>query len=284
MKFFGWQSEEVKAFLNFVFENKVLPLSAIFKKWSKQSSRDSFSVRNWFYKVRKEFFRNKNVFESLGLEKSFLTKVFKEKHFSPENEKFVLYEILKSNSGSVRSACIGLANGDKSLMSRYQNKYQNVIKNKKEEVLKIMKDLNSKGIEIRNPYKNDNIVKMERKKEFLSDADIKSLFMGLVRLVKKSAEKEVGDSLKREAEFANSTLQKALVDLRRNKLLVEELRAQNKKLKEEFVVIQNSLAQSQAQKLSYMREVENLVASEKMQDLKNFVKELSKNIKSVESN
>ena len=53
-----------------------------------------------------------------------------------------------------------------------------------------------------NMEKNkDNVIEFHKKDE-LSESEINSLFLGLVRLIKKSAEKSIEKTLKRECAFA----------------------------------------------------------------------------------
>lgn len=274
-KVLGWDLESAKSLVRFVLQNKNLPKSTIFNKFARSYSRQVFSVRNYFYKLCKMLKKDKNISKMLQLKPAEVKQILGSTHFSLALKQKLLRAVLKTEGQkSVRSACLKLAGGDMELMVRYQNKYRNLIKNNKEEVLKIMDELKNKNIEIRNPFES-NIVQMPKVQKTLSDADIKTLFMGLVKLIKKTAEQEVSDSLKKEAEFASNALQTTLVKLRRKELLLEELKAQNKKLKEDFCVIQNNLAKSQSQNLTTILEVQNLVNSDKMSDLKKYLQTLS---------
>ena len=268
-KFLGWECEEIKSLLSFILERHDISRMEIFKKWAKENCRDMFSVRNFFYKLKNKSL-NKTSF--LGFNKTELNKIFC-LDFGKVSSKKLLQNILPVSQKSVRAVCLGLAKNNLKLMTCYQNKYRNLLKNNKKEVLETMKELEKNGIKTRNPY--NNIIQMKSKSTKLTEGDIKNLFMGLVRLIKRNAEEEVLLSLKQEAEFANTTLQNALVDLRRNKLLVEELKDENKKLKQEFLLVKNNLAKSEAQNLSNMMEVQNLAYSERMTELKKFLSSLN---------
>jgi len=212
-----------------------------------------------------------------------MEKIFNMKHFNSQNIRDLLCAILPmENQKSVRGACLRLAKGDNALMVRYQNKYRNILKNNKKEVLEVMQDLRNKGVVSRNPYREEGkIISMPSRQKEITDTDMKALFMGLVNLIKRNAEREVSQEIAKEMQFSNDTLQMTLIDLRRKQLLVQELQEQNKKLKQNLTVVQNNLAVSQSQNLSNMLQVQNLVDSRKMKDLKEFIQKL--HLKQTES-
>lgn len=83
----------------------------------------------------------------------------------------------------------------------------------------------------------DNVIEFCKKDE-LSESEINSLFLGLVRLIRKSAEKSIEKNLKRECAFATkmaNLLQSKLKESEKEKALLEKsnqnLIAENQKLK-----------------------------------------------------
>ena len=65
---------------------------------------------------------------------------------------------------------------------------------------------------------------MPAKKSLLSDTEINSLFFGLVKLVKKSAEESAQMTLNRELKLANDTLRATIKKLAEAEREVENLR------------------------------------------------------------
>lgn len=79
----------------------------------------------------------------------------------------------------------------------------------------------------KNPQAQKNcakILKMPAKKSLLSDTEINSLFFGLVKLVKKSAEESAQMTLNRELKLANDTLRATIKKLAEAEREVENLR------------------------------------------------------------
>ena len=73
---------------------------------------------------------------------------------------------------------------------------------------------------------------MPKKKTALSDSEINSLFLGLVKLVKKAAEESAEASSLQEAKSANKSLREAIVALAEKEREVEILR-------QKFEVVKN---------------------------------------------
>lgn len=66
--------------------------------------------------------------------------------------------------------------------------------------------------------------------KILSEKEIVSLFLGLVRLVKRTAVAEVSSELKSECEFATSTLDKTLKAIKEKDKQIERLTVENRRL------------------------------------------------------
>lgn len=221
-----WNDEEVKALFRGVEECKFAkePLRLAFAAHADKYSRKQNSVRNYYYKevenLKKDVLRCKKL--EISLEKH--QKTYFE-HFSDEQEKSLLQEIDKliKSGMSVRTACKNLSGGDLTLMTRLQNKYQNLRKRKA----------------------GDNVIVFKQRQKLLTESEINSLFMGLVKLIKKTAIEEFTEKTRLEKESASYLLKKAFIDLDRKDKQISAL-------KEEFEVLkkENSTLSTKLEKLS----------------------------------
>lgn len=208
-----WNDDEVRNLFAVVEEYKSdnQPLRSAFVLHAKKYKRKPNSVRNYYYKevenLKNDKKRCKNL--QIALEKH------AKNHFVPFSEGEVdklLADIdrLVSNGMSVRNACQKLSGGDLTLMTRLQNKYQNLKKRKMA----------------------DNVIVFKQRQKQLTESDINSLFMGLVKLIKKTAVDEFMEKTRLEKESSAYLLKKAFVDLSRKDKQISELR-------EEFVALKN---------------------------------------------
>ena len=270
VKILGWGLAEIKKLMDMIENKGNASLLEVFDRHSKIFNRNSYSVRNFYYKLLKLYELDSEIakiFDENGIKNSAISS-----HFN-ENDTEALMKILLRNDGlSVRGACSKLAKGDKKLMIRYQNKYRNTLKHNPQLVEQILAELRAENTKVRN-FKN-NISIMPIKEEKITEKEIQSLFWGLVRLVKRNAEEEIESTLKREAEFANTALQNSLIDLRRKEVLINELREQNKSLKMKLENMTQNLQQSQQNLLGQMATISNLVGNSKIEELKAFIKGL----------
>lgn len=283
-KILGWQISLAKSLVKYIANNKHIPLTTAFNNWAKENGRQTFSVRNYYYKLVKLAKNNSQICEKLGINQNELVNVFSSKHFSDKEEIELLKAILPNDPPcSVRAVCEKLSNKNSELMIRYQNKYRNIITKQPNLTKQVMQELENKGIKTRNPYAKKEvdlgkIISMPRQQKGLKDSEIQALFAGLVRLVKINAEQEVSESLHRKTEYANETLKKALINLRKKELIIEELSIQNNKLSTDLKDTQLKLASSQTQSLNTLIKLQDIVKSQKMESLKNFINELNKQI------
>lgn len=227
MKKSCWNDLEIKELFNLVeeFKKQNKPLKDAFLQHSLKFKRKPNSVRNYYYACVDSLQNDLAKASSLGIDLSIHNKL-DFKYFSKQEEKDLINKIdeLVKSGLSIRKACLNLSNGDVKKMLRYQNKYRNYITKSK------------KGVK-----KMDNIIAFtNRKKTLLSDSDITSLFIGLVRLVKKNAMQEVEERDRAARESANQSLKKALVELGRKDKEIEKFKEELVKLKlENSKLIQN---------------------------------------------
>lgn len=163
------------------------------------------------------------------------------------------YYILQKNreGKSVRKSCLELSNNNVELMIRYQNKFRSLIKNNAELIEEINKKLDA-TMGVIEQHKASNILnfplaKKEAIKNKLTDEELKSLFMGLVKLVKKSTSLEVANSLKQECSFANDNLRKTLIAMRQKQEEIVKLNTVNKELSERIKQLENKLIELRVQ-------------------------------------
>lgn len=165
-----------------------------FEEVAKQTRRKANSVRNYYYK---NLAKEKIVFASFSVAE--ITKMLRE-------------IVLGTSRGeSVRSICLQLADGDKSKMLRFQNKYRAILRTTPKRIEDIKNELENEGYLVKMPYQPtfldklpSNVVTLPERDKKLTDADINNLFLGLMRLVKKQAE----DGAKNQIEMLKTEIQR----------------------------------------------------------------------------
>ncbi len=273
-KIYGWSLTEVKRLLNMISNKGSKSLLSVFNDFATMTKRQPFSVRNFYYKLMEQAEHDNEIVELLGIKK--MAQNIKNNHFSKDDTVILLQNLLNNDKNiSIRRACLDLANGDDKLMIRYQNKYRNLLKTKPQLVSKVANELRAKGVKVRNVGIKDNIAVMPTPKAQITDKEIQSLFFGLVRLIRKSAEENVEIRLKRDAEFASTALQNSLIDLRRKEILIRELEEQNRSLKIKIKNIEKNLQRNQEKMMGNMTTISNLLGKSKMEELKNFIAKLN---------
>lgn len=219
----NWNDNEIKQLFEIVEKNKQNNLSTLqsFKEYSTLSNRNAFSIRNFYYQYVRFLNKNPQIANKLGIDLS-KHSVQSFEHFS-EQDKTELKKQIENLTGkgfSVRNACEKLANGNVKEMLRIQNKYRSLsAKPKQAKVI---------------PFPEQ-----KTQKNKLSDEDIKSLFMGLVKLVKENEKASLQNDLKLFASKQEQQKRKELVLLEQKQIEIEmlkkeiaELTDKNKKLNE----------------------------------------------------
>lgn len=218
-----WNDEEVKSLFNEVeyCKNNQQALRMAFVLHAKKFKRKPNSVRNYYYKEVDNLASNEQRCKSLGIEL--------EKHqkthfvaFDEKEEEKLLKDVseMVASGKSVRAACQILSGGNLSLMTRLQNKYQNSKK------------------------KENNVIPFRQKQKLLTENDINSLFMGLVKLIKKTAIEDFMEKTKLEKQSSSFLLKKAFLDLNKKDKQIADLRADFEKLKEENKTLLTQLEKS----------------------------------------
>ena len=218
-----WKDEEVKNLFAEVEKCKQNGNSnkVAFASHAQKYGRKENSVRNYYYAEIDNFKADRGRAKRLQID---LEKHKKAGycHFDKEQESELLRQVgdLERQGFSVRSACEKISGGDLTLMTRLQNKYQNLKKKR---------------------LRRDNVIMFTPKQKILSESDINSLFMGLVKLIKKTAVEEIEQKVKLERQSSNFLLKKAFIDLNKKDKKIGELsnefeilKAENQKLNEKL--------------------------------------------------
>lgn len=238
-----WKNQEVKdLFLeveNVKANNK--PLKDAFINHAKKYNRKPNSVRNYYYHEIDNLSKDSKRLEKLKID---LSKHEKSSiiYFSKEEENDLMKKIDDMVSGgmSVRKACYTLSKGDVGQMLRYQNKYRN-----------FLSKTNSSNA---NNLDSEKIIKFTKKRTTLTDNEIQSLFMGLVRLVKRNAIEEISDKVKVDFENANQELRKAIIELHNKEKEYKDLKNEFLKIKEENAKLISNMIKLKCDKATKLRE------------------------------
>lgn len=212
-KYCMWKDTEVKELFDFVatYNKSNKPLSTAFKNYANEHNRKPNSVRNYYYLELANLLENKQRTKKLGIDLSLHSKK-QAKYFSKEETESTILQIenLCQKGYSVRKACLTIANGNIEEMVRLQNKYRAI---KKQQCTK------------------SNIISMPKRQNRLTDNEINSLFLGLVRLIKAQAKQEINISVKNEKEKANNILRQTILELANKDKQIENMKKQFELLK-----------------------------------------------------
>ncbi len=251
-----WKEEEVYTLFKFVekFKTNNQPLLKAFELFANEYKRKKNSVRNFYYLKLKEFEKNPILAQKLNINLIAHTKT-EQKFFTIEETELSMNKInsLLKKGYSVRRACLEVAQGNIKEMLRLQNKYRSLkLKNKIHDCF--IKIKNSKKQLFNNnskfQQKTSNILQMpNRNNPVLTDEEIKSLFMGLVNLVKKSAIDQFDKKIYKQLQDANFELRKSIKNLVTKEQEYLNLRKkfdllsnEQNKLKEEITILRTQNA------------------------------------------
>ena len=241
-----WNNNEVKELFSMVedYKEKNKSLREAFQAHAQKYGRKPNSVRNYYYHEVDNLKVDGKRLQNLGinLDKHNKTSII---YFSQEEEEKLMQDIDKMvKSGvSVRRACYNLSGGDVGQMLRYQNKYRNYL-------AKNAPKAEPKQQIIEN---NSNIITFKKTPRSLSDGEVQSLFMGLVRLVKKSAMEESEEKYRKQINEANENLRKAILDLQNRERDYNNLKQELTKIKSENSSLVDSVLKLRCDKASKLR-------------------------------
>lgn len=236
-----WKNQEVKDLFKTVemIKEQNRSLKDAFILHAKKYERKPNSVRNYYYM---EVDRLKNDSKRLARLNINIDKHKKNEivYFSDSEKDKLLQDIdtLVKSGQSVRSACLKLSNGDISLMLRYQNKYRNYL---------------AKKTKTSSCQTESNIIKFTKKKTLISESELQALFMGLVRLVKRSAEENAGAKNKEALDKANNDLRSAIQQLSGKDRQIKLLKENFLKIKQENARLSEQIMQLKVDKANKLR-------------------------------
>jgi len=180
----GWKDDEKLMLWDEVKKAQKIgaPLKRVFETVAQNTGRKPNSVRNYYYmKVKEtgEIEQKPSTFTPFGRDEIYM----------------LLRELLTSGARgeSIRGASLKLADGDKTLMLRYQNKYRSLVKNARPLVEKVMADLDRDNLKYLSPYESVKpIAPVSKESKYIpesvvkalmaTDIDVKSFFKGLAKV------------------------------------------------------------------------------------------------------
>ena len=183
---YGYKEKDVILLAQFINTRRSRTLSKTFNDFAIEYGKSKGTVRNLYYALAKLSNKDQDFCEKYL--NGTPIKVSEVENFSKEQEKELVKQVLllKHQGKSVRSAINLLSNGDAKLALRYQNKYRNFIKNKKTELISLLKEIKKeKGIvvEIENQEKQVCFNEIQLKR-------LKSEINGLVNRISIDLQKE----------------------------------------------------------------------------------------------
>ena len=243
-----WENNEVKELFDMVedYKDKNKSLKLAFMAHAQKYGRKPNSVRNYYYHEVDNLKSDKKRLQKLGIDLNLHNKS-NINYFTSEEEQKLMKEIdaMVQKGMSVRKACLSLSGGDVNNMLRYQNKYRNFIaRQKKDEAFKTEKD------------KPDNVIAFRKMGRTLSEGEIQSLFMGLVRLVKRTAREESENEYKEKLEEANEALRRTISKLSSKQRDNDKLKEEISKLKGENSKLSNLNLQLRCDKAELLRKTD----------------------------
>ena len=268
----GWDVEQIAKLCQMVNNCEGKNLLGVFGKFASEHGKNMYSVRNFYYNLIRAAADDasvRRVLDENGI-------VLKPTHqFSITEEKRLLKEVLIDTGMSIRAACLRLADGDKIKAVRYQNKYRYLLKNKPDLVREISCEIQNLGYKSRLDSDGKILVlpNQNNDKKYITDDEIQALFLGLVRMVKHSAEERLFEQQNLAQNLANAELQKVQLDAHRKQVLIQELQAQNEMLKSKL----NLLTQRSQNNQQHYQKIKDLVDNNKMTALREFVAKLTQN-------
>lgn len=140
----GWKEKEISQLREAVHQagGSGEPLRGVFERVGKTLGRKPNSVRNFYYACLK-----REDSDQAPHAAPFQT-------FTAEEVRALMREVLaaRANGISVRACVQRMADGDRKLMLRYQNKYRSVLKSRPSIVREIMAEMTEAGEKTFDPY------------------------------------------------------------------------------------------------------------------------------------
>ena len=185
----GWQKQEIDALQQSVeaAERSGESLRSVFERMSRQLGRKPNSIRNFYYA---------QVRAAQGEDGARATPF---ETFSPEEVERLVEQVLtaRAQGVSVRACVRQMADGDRTRMLRYQNKYRSTVRTRPEIVRRVMDRLNEQGRAFVSPYGQEaggaELAALKNRAQESGDAHIGQLFESLDYLLARALEKPADD-------------------------------------------------------------------------------------------
>ena len=198
-KIYGYKEKDVIQLAKFINGRKDKTLTKTFNEFAVEHGKSKGTVRNLYYALAKLSNKDQEFCDKyLNGQPIFVSEV---ENFSKEQERELVKKVLllKHQGKSVRNAINLLANGDAKLALRYQNKYRNFIKTKREELNLLIEEI-----------KKENGITIEletiKTQEYFNEFQLKRLkaeINGLVSRISQDLQKE-NQALKERINFLQS--------------------------------------------------------------------------------
>ena len=275
----SWKEQDIfdlfKLVENYKKNNK--PIVKAFEKYASISGRKKFSVRNYYYAKLSEFEKKPELAKRFQIDFKGHRKN-EQKFFTPQETELSINKInnLVEKGFSVRKACFEIASGDVKKMLRLQNKYRSL--NRKE----VDEDKNNSQYKAKNLKENQklnnmgNVLFMPNNKTILTDNEITSLFMGLVKLVKKVAKEQCGLELLSQVQSANAELRKSIKTLADKEREIKLFQKKFEVLTNEKLKLKEELSCLRSQNVELLKAENSPI---KINNLKNYITKLGKKTK-----
>ena len=186
-KIYGFKQSDILELADFIKANQNKSKTRVFSEFAQIKNKAKGTVRNMYYALAKQSKVDPKLANDLF--NGTPISVNKIKSFTEGQERELVKNVLieKAKGNSVRSTITKMANGDISLALRLQNKYRNSIKNNKDLVEKVIKEINASGL-VATPFKSQIESKSYLKEEQLSR--LKKEIDGLIEKISFKLKKE----------------------------------------------------------------------------------------------
>ena len=231
-----WKNEEILDLYSLIEQNNKKHLSTMhsFRQFANKTNRNPLSVRNFYYTNTKILKQNNTLAKNIGIDLSKHT-VQTFNHFDKEQESKLLeqYNKLISQGLTCRSACMQLSNGDIKQMLRIQNKIRSIknFEKQKNVVTNYNNATNKQYIEDEEIRVLKFPAKSQSQKSKLTEDEIKSLFMGLVKLVKENANADEHEKAEKYLKQVEEEKRKHIIELENKQDEIDKLKEEMGKLK-----------------------------------------------------
>ena len=193
----GWQKQEIAALQQSIeaAQESGESLRSVFERMSRQLGRKPNSIRNFYYAQVRD-----GQGESSARATPFET-------FSQEEVEQLVEQVMtaKAQGVSVRACVRRMADGDRTRMLRYQNKYRSTVRTRPELVRRVMDRLSEQGRAFVSPYAQAeggaDLEQLKTRAKESGDAHIGQLFESLDYLLARAmAQPTEKDDAQRKAD------------------------------------------------------------------------------------